>query len=148
MIIARMPALVANGFASLILLVLLISVKKRQTRFMPHDQQLFIWMLETNLILLALDAGTVLLNGQTFAGARLLNLLCTTGYYVADPMMAYLYIRYCDIKMGVAFEKRHRLRWLYRLPLLINFVLSILSVWYPIMFWVNEQNLYSRAPYL
>ena len=148
MILNQMPAIVANGFALMILLVLLINVKRRQTRFMPHDQQLFVWMLETNLILLMLDAGTVLLNGQTFAGARLLNLICTTGYYAADPIMAYLYIRYCDIKMGVSYEKQHQLQWFYRLPLLINLVLAILSVWHPILFWLNEQNVYSRAPYL
>ena len=148
MILTQMPAIVADGFAVLILLVLLISVKRRQTRFMPHDQQLFVWMLETNLLLLVLDAGTMILNGRVFPGARTLNLICTAGYYAADPMMAYLYIRYCDIKMGVPYEKRRQLRWLYRSPLIINLLLTILSIWYPIMFRLSEQNVYSRAPFL
>ncbi len=93
-------AIFMNVFALVILLILLIDSGNQQHRFLMKDQVLFKWMLILNILILIVDAATWVLNGQTFAGARTLNVLLTTVFYILDPVMSFLYICYCDLKIG------------------------------------------------
>jgi len=148
MVHAWMPAVIVNAFAILILLILLVDIGQKQRRFRLRDQKLFQWMLVNNIVILILDAGTWVLNGQTFEGARTLNLFFTTAFYIVDPVMSLLYIAYCDIKIGTPPEKRRRLSYLYCVPLAINLVLALASIWHPLLFNIRGDNVYVRGPLL
>lgn len=143
-----MPAIVVNSFALSVLIILLVDFSLKQNRMLLPDQSLYRWMILLNITLLLLDSGTWLLNGQTFPQARLLNLFCTTAYYCLTPMMSLLYVRLCDIKLGVPPAERERMRLFYYIPLVLNFVLSIASVRYSLLFHVSADNVYSRGSLL
>ena len=141
-------AVITNTFALIVLLIMFFNATGKYRRFRLTDQTLFQWMLITNMLILLFDAGTWVLNGTTFYGARVLNIFCTASFYILDPVMSLLYIIYCDIKLGVPIAKRRRLMVWYSLPVLINLVLSLLSIRYGILFRIEADNTYTRAPFL
>ncbi len=143
-----LPAICVNVFGLTVLLVLLMDFSARGTRFMLSDQRLFYWILITNIVILVLDSGTWLLNGCTFAGARLLNLAFTTAYYMMTPMMSLLYLLFCEVKLGVPKARRQALLPLYLIPMGVNFVLSIMSIWGSYLFHIGEDNVYTRGSLL
>lgn len=143
-----MPSLFVNTFAAIILLVILVDVTHKQNRFMLDDQLLFVLLVVVNLVLLISDTATFMLNGQTFQGARGLNLLSTMVYYACTPIMSLLYLCFCDVKLGVPLEKRKHYALLYSLPGMINLLLTVLSVQGHYLFRLSEDNLYSRGSLL
>ena len=148
MLQAWVPAVIVDIFGLMILLVLLIEVMAKSKRFQMDDQRLFFGMLLTNLIMLILDMGTWVLDGQTFPGAYSINLFITTAYYIINPVMSFLYLCYSDIKLGVSQKTRHRLVRIYLLPILINFVLAILSIRGSYLFHIGADNVYQRGSLL
>ncbi len=143
------PAVSLDTFCLVILIILAADIKKKkQHRFPLPDQTLYFWMLITNMIMLLLDCGAFLFDGQTFPGARTLNLAVTTAFYALNPLMSLLYLCYCDVKLNVSKKKiMRRLPW-YCAPLAFSIVLSGLSIRYPLLFWIGENNFYSRGPLL
>lgn len=148
MVQAWLPAVIANTFAIMVLFVMLIDFSRKQHRFRMKDQRVFHWMLITNIVILLLDAGTWVLNRQTFLGARTLNIFFTTAFYCLDPLMSLLYILYCEIKIGTRSDRRKFLTRLYSIPFLINFVLSLISIRASLMFRIGPDNVYSRGSLL
>ncbi|MCE5344326.1 MAG: GGDEF domain-containing protein [Eubacteriales bacterium] len=138
-------AVFINSFAIIILLILLIDSRRKQHRFVLKDQALFQWMLVVNILILILDAFTWVLNGQNFPGARTLNLLFTTTYYICNPVMSLLYICYCEIKIGTASGRRKRLALLYSVPLVFNLILSVISIRRGLLFNIGSDNVYTRG---
>lgn len=143
-----MPAVGVNALALSVLLVLLVAVLGRGRRFLLNDQRVFLWMLLTNIVMLALDTGTWVLNGQMFAGARTLNLIVTTGYYALDPLMSLLYLLFCDIKLGVPKARRRQLLPFYLIPITVNLLLSLLSLNGSYLFHIDAANRYARGSLL
>ena len=141
-------ALIVNGFAILCLLILLVNFDRKQRRFILKDQLIFRYMLLTNIVMLLLDAGTWVLDGMSFAGARDLNLAVTAAYYALNPLMSVLYALFCDVKIGTPPDTRRRLLYVYLLPISVNLVLTVLSLWSPLLFRIGPDNVYSRAPFL
>ena len=148
MIDLGMPALSVNTLALLILLVLLGEVKARSSRFLLIDQRLFAAMLFTNIAMLVLDTGTWLLDGRMFPGARTLNMVVTASYYALDPLMAFLYLYYCDVKISVPKARRLKLLPLYLAPFAVNLVLTLLSIRGGYLFRIGADNHYSRGSLL
>jgi len=143
-----MPAIITNTFAIIILLILLVDFGQKQRRFVLKDQVVFHWMLINNILILVLDAGTWLLNRQTFPGARALNVFFTTAFYIVNPVMSLLYIFFTDLKLGVPPERRRRLLPLYCIPVAVNLVLALVSTRVPLLFNIHENNVYERGPLL
>lgn len=143
------PAVSLDTFCLVILIILAADIKmKKQHRFPLPDQTLYFWMLITNMIMLLLDCGAFLFDGQTFLGARTLNLAVTTTFYALNPLMSLLYLCYCDVKLNVPKKEiMRRLPW-YCAPLALSIVLSGLSIRYPLLFWIGENNFYSRGSLL
>ncbi len=141
-------AVVANGFAMIVLLTMLLDFHGKQRRFLLRDQVIFKWMLILNLVILALDAGTYVLNGQTFAGARTQNLLITTAFYILNPLMSVLYAMFCDVRLKTPARIQRRLTWLYWLPVAVNTVFALLSVRYSLLFRIDANNVYNRGSML
>jgi diguanylate cyclase (GGDEF)-like protein len=142
------PPVSVNALGLAVLLVLLVNIKARGSRFLVSDQRLFMWMLVVNIAMLVLDAGTWLLNGQRFAGARALNLAVTAAYYALDPLMSLLYLIYCDNKLGVPRTARRKLLPLYLLPIAVNLVLTVLSIQGSYLFHIGADNRYARGSLL
>ncbi len=143
-----MPAAIANTFAIVTLFILLIDFGQRRQRFLLRDQRLFKWILVDNIVILFFDLGTWVLNGQTFEGARALNLFFTTAYYIMNPVMSLLYASFCEIKLCTPVWKRRMLLIAYSVPVVINLVLSLISIRHPLLFNIRADNVYERGPLL
>ncbi|HNW87886.1 MAG TPA: GGDEF domain-containing protein [Candidatus Limiplasma sp.] len=148
MIQSWLPAVAADVFAMAILAIILLNFSIRQKRLVLPDQILFHQMLIANIVLLFLDSGTWLLNGQTFQGAYVLNLLCTVCYYLLTPLMSVLYCAFCDVKMNVPLFIRKRLIGLYSVLLPINAVFVLLSIRHGLLFSLGTDNVYRRGSML
>ncbi len=142
------PGVSIDTFALIILIMMAADMKKKQLRFPLPDQKLYFWMLITNIVMLLLDCGAFLLEGQAFPDARALNLAVTTTFYALNPLISLLYLCYCDVKLNVPRKKILRLLPLYCAPLAINIVLSVLSIHYGLLFHIGQNNVYSRGSLL
>jgi diguanylate cyclase (GGDEF)-like protein len=148
MIQSWMPAVITNAFAIVALSILLFNFGHKRRRFLLRDQRIYVWMLINNIVILFLDAGTWVINGQSFPGARAMNLLFTTAFYALNPAMSLLYVCFCEIKLGTPAGKSKRLLQLYSVPIAVNLALTLASLWHPLLFNIRPDNVYERGSLL
>lgn len=135
-----------NLFALAIMLVLIISVKIKKNKLL-RDQRLFIAMVLNNALLLILDIAMFFLNGIQGQHIRVLISIVTVLYYVFTVLICalwYLYVNYYILRNKELLRKRIIS---ISLPLVIVFILSIISVFREVVFFIDENNVYHRGKY-
>ena len=132
-------------FAIILLCFLLYTFRRGRARHVLSDENLFIGMLFVNLALLTLDCASTLLDGHTGAAAAAWNRAIACAFYALSPMMSYFYVLYCEIKLGVSPDTFARRMRTYLMPVLLNLVLSISSLFAPVIFWIDNNNRYQRG---
>ncbi|MDD3243257.1 MAG: GGDEF domain-containing protein [Eubacteriales bacterium] len=140
-----MEYLQVNVVCALFLALLLISFRRKSSDIFLSDRRLFEWMLMLNIVILAFDSFTWVLDGSSFSGAKALNRFVTVVYYSLNAGMGLLYLLYCEVKTGVSHQELGRRIVIYLLPVIANIVLSILSLYVPLFFRLDEANRYHRG---
>lgn len=135
-----------NLFAILLICVMLAGLHRRGVNRFLADQQVFKWLLVSNLVTLLLDSATCLLDGQVFPGAHALGVAATFGYYAMNPVMGLLYLVYCEVKLGVGRERLRRELPFYCVPLVLHLALTAASLFQPVLFALAPDNGYQRGP--
>ena len=79
----------------LAILLIVLFGQQRTGRGSP-DQRYFSALVLSGIAMLALDVFMWLLDGRTFPLARALLSVVTAAYYLATPLVAYFWLRYCD----------------------------------------------------
>ncbi len=136
-----------NSFGILILIILLgnMHIKHRAATF---DQQLFTAVMSLGIVMLVLDTLMFLLDGKTFPSALPLNYVVTTLYYICQPLICVTWALYADYKLN---EKLKRFRVVFiaaAVIIVVNTLLSLLSIKYDIYFTIDANNVYSRGQHL
>ncbi len=133
-----------NAFGIAILLLLLY-FGRRFGRTRSADQRLYSRILLIGILVMALDAGMWLLDGAQFEGARVLNLIVSTLYFVVVPFISYAWLLFCDYKVyGDETALRSRMRF-YIIPAMLNVALMIVNINWPCVFSIDSAARYSRG---
>jgi diguanylate cyclase (GGDEF)-like protein len=135
-----------NLFAVCVLLIMLWTFHKRGADRFLSDQRLFVWMLSVNTVLLLLDSGACLLNGNITFPALVANRIFTCGFFALQPMMVYLYLLYCNVKCNVPWPVLRRRALAAGIPAALYFLLAVLSLFEPLLYELDAANRYHRGP--
>lgn len=135
-----------NVIATTILLLIFLNIRHRNEKYLI-DQKLYLALLSFNVLILITDTFTWVLDGQNTRFFRILLLFVTTLYYILNPVICMMWSLYIDFQIC---RDENRLKKLFPpmlIPILFNTVISILSVFYPIMFYIDANNVYHRGKY-
>lgn len=133
-------------FGMLILLLMLVNFGSKSSRKRELDDFIFTGMLLVNSALLFADMLTWALVGMPGEGARTLNFFSNTVYYVLQPFMCLFWVIYCEYKLHESTQKIRKRLIIYAIPLLVSIVMVALNSAEPILFLIDENNIYIRGP--
>ena len=139
--------LTINGIGILLILLMLVNFGTRTIMSRSIDDGMFTTMLYFNLFLLITDSLMWILNGNPFLAAGVVLRIDTVLYYVLQPAICFVWFLYCEYKLHGDTRKiiRH-LPWL-AIPATAAAVLSVVSLYRPVFFYIDRQNNYGRADF-
>lgn len=122
-------------------LILQSGVMRKRGR---RDDRLFFMLLVADFFVAVFESVSYLADGKDFYGARFLNGVGITIFYLFFGLFSYLWLRYTDERFfnGNTFISRHKL--LVALPMIIMMILLICNLFGRFIFWVDENNGYHR----
>lgn len=136
---------VTNGVGVFILLMLLYVSRTRTLRRRMEDR-LFSAMVIGVMAGCILEAFSYAIDGQTFAGARILNYIANTYLYTANLLLPLCVLAYFDLGL---YGDRRRLWECYKPQIIIAAVMitiTLVNLFVPLVFWISEGNVYERRP--
>ncbi len=139
--------LTINGVGIIILVLMLVNFGMSIYKKPETDDRIFRYMIYTNIVLLISDTLMWALVGYPNKFMRIGNEIATSIYFIAQPVMCFLWLVYCEYKIVGKFYPLRKKIPFYLIPVFILTALTIASYFYPIVFTINAQNVYTRAPY-
>lgn len=128
-----------------LLILLIVAFSQRRMGLSSARQRSFHSLLWSCGLMLALDTALWLLNGRTFPGARPLLCAVSTAYYAFAPLVAYFWLRYCDLHIYADPQRLRRRRGAYLAPFALNAALCLPSAWTGWVFYVDAANVHHRG---
>lgn len=133
-----------NIFALVFLLLIYLNVHHRGEKYL-YEQKVFLVMLGLNAALLVLDTLQWLLNGKPGVFLRIVSVLIATVYCALTPVPCFFWSIYADYQV-YGDEKRIKKLFLpMAIPLFINLIFALLSVFYGFSFQIDQNNVYHRG---
>ena len=141
--------LVAIGVADYIGFILLVAmlVSSKIRRAAPRDEfKLFTIIAFLSAIACVVDYFVFFCDGKTQLWARLINHAGNTYSFVANPIFAMSWCIYTDLKL---YHSRGRIKRIYKfvmIPGLILVLLTMVNIFVPVIYYLDELNVYHRLP--
>lgn len=135
----------ADLFAAAILTILYCSVFRDSGKRLFH-QQLFLTLLLFTIGVLFIDAVTWLMDGASGPGMRILHLFCLEVYFMLCPMPMLFWSLYAHSQLHGDRSRTKRLLLPLLIPVLLNAILVITSLFTNSMFSVSLNNVYRHGP--
>jgi diguanylate cyclase (GGDEF)-like protein len=130
----------------LIELIILIFMYNNITHTVKNfSQRLLRYLLIVIMLYTLFDVGMYLIQGEFFTAARILNYAFCMLFFLAIPLVGFIYLLYCDSKVYddvAGFRKRIVY---YSIPLAVNTLAVLSTPFTNIIFYINDQNIYSRG---
>jgi len=136
---------VANGTGIFILIILLFVSHAKILRDREEDR-LYSIMCYGVIIGCFCEAFSYTIDGHVFAGSRILNYIANTYLYSFNLLLPLVVIFYVDLGL---YEKRSRLWQKYKTQIIVGIAmvsLNIVNFFVPIIYYIDENNVYSRRP--
>lgn len=118
------------------------SVKNKET-----NQKLFMAELFVNGLLLIFELLLNILNGKTYPYAREILTLVVAVFYTLNPVVGFLWVLYIHSLINYKKISFNKTAIILSIPIIFNFILSMVSIFYPIMFYIDAGNIYNRGPF-
>ncbi|WP_411678330.1 GGDEF domain-containing protein [Caproicibacter sp.] len=133
-----------NSFAFAFLFVIFLNIRNKGQKYF-YDQRIFLTILALNAVLLVLDTLQWILIGKPGAVLRILSLLTATVYCAMTPFPCFFWSLYADYQI-YKDEDRIKKRFVpMAIPLILNLLLTLLSVFYGFLFVIDQNNIYHRG---
>lgn len=134
-----------NVIGIIILLFLLSNFNKNRRKNTPIDQKIFNTIMILILLVFLFDSGMWLFDGNP--KFRMLNILVTTGYYLLNPVICFVWLLYTDYKIFESKAELGKRFAFYALPAVICTIMSLCSPFTGWYFVISRENQYIRGPY-
>jgi hypothetical protein len=128
------------------IILLLFYLNQRRSGCYAMDDRLFNTVLLCGAFVLLLDGVLWLLDGVVYPGGRALLFALTSVSYVVNPLIAMLWVSYCDLRVFSSERGLKSRMPLYAFPLLANVGLVIINFFTPAAFSVDAGCSYHREP--
>lgn len=133
------------AFSLFVLTVLFVYSQKKQNIFFV-GQLYFQLILVTVAIILISDLLMWMCDGNRFSTSKVLHICASLVYFSLSSVPSFLFVLYTCARLRCDSCSIKRLMPLLLLPLVVNFVLTILSPWLGLFFKISDANVYSRGP--
>lgn len=136
-----------NLFAIAILFVIALNMRGQGGRYL-FDQKLFLMLLSISALLLALDSCMRVLNGRPGEHIRLWYTLAIVLYNILNPIICTIWYYYVDYYVYGDKARITKILFPLFLPIAINTVLSVASIFSNIYFIFDENNVYDQGRFI
>ncbi|CDX00057.1 hypothetical protein SDC9_13198 [bioreactor metagenome] len=136
-----------NFFAMTILCVIFLNMRRPDRQY-SLDQKLFFLLISANILLLLLDSMLWILDGKPGSLAKTLSIASIIAYNTLNPVICMIWYYYVDFYIHSSKERLTKVLFPILLPVLINLVLSVASVFTNIYFIFDENNVYHRGRFI
>lgn len=136
-----------NIFAAAILSILFLSIHKDSSRRL-YRQRLFLLLLLFTITSLCADTISLLVDGAQGQGMRTLNVISAEVYYLLCPIPCLLWTLYASYQIHNDERRIKKLLLPLLIPVLINSVLAVMSLFNDIFFTIGSDNIRQRGPAL
>lgn len=130
-----------------IVILLLFFLNQKRSRSFALGERMFSCVTIIGIGILLMDGVLWLLDGQVYPGGHTISMLLTTFSFCINPMVAYAWLLYCDLRV-FSDEKQlvRRARW-YALPLVLHVGMLLANLFTPLVFTIDAQNVYHRETF-
>ncbi|HWT74452.1 MAG TPA: GGDEF domain-containing protein [Mobilitalea sp.] len=135
-----------NAIAFTILLLIYLNIRNKVDNKLS-EQKLFLRLLAYTALILIFDTFMWVLDGRTSPISRSLLIFTTTVYYILNPVICMIWAIYIDFQVNHDSNRIRKLLNFLSIPVVINTVLSILSLFSNIYFYIDRNNVYHRGHY-
>lgn len=133
-------------YALLLLFVLYANMFRRDRTYLP-DHKLFFCLWASVAIMLCLDSIQWIIDGTDGRFAYYVNLIGDALYYIIHPIPCALFYIYARYQIKMDFRKTTLLELYIVIPVVVNAILAIMSLFNGMYFYVDDQNYYHRGDY-
>lgn len=138
--------IIANCIGFLILMVLLISSYLVRQRKLLSDRVFYLMSVITAFSCIA-EMSAFILDGYTFSGARPLSFFLDSITYVNNIFVSILWALYVDLRLYNNKEHAKKTAVIICPPAIIGLIGIIVNLKVPIIFSLNEKNIYHREAF-
>lgn len=111
------------------------------------QDSLFVMLLVCALALLSLDFFLIVLSGRVYPASQVVLSLIAFLFYLLTPLPGYFYFLYVD-QLDKRWEKiPHKIGLLGAIPLLLNAVIAVYSLFNGMVFSIDASSTYTRGRY-
>jgi len=136
---------VSNGAALLLLSLLAVQTRKNKKTFLPNEN-LFICMVQILAFQCLLESFIFWVDGKGFTGARPLNILTNTLYFLLNALLPYIWTLYADYRVMGNVKRLKKISLIFFIPVAIAQAFIITSPFTNLIFSVSDDNVYHREP--
>lgn len=135
----------ANAAAFFLLLIVKLHMNTQMEGRGLLDTKILRVMINLTMFQCVWDSLVFWVDGQTFAGARVLNIIGNVIYYTLNGVIAYFWPLFTEYKLTNNYKKVKKLAGILAIPLVISSALIASSPFTGIIFTVSEDNIYARS---
>jgi len=133
-----------NCFGLAVLLLIFLNIRRHINRYLL-DQKLFLSLIFTTAMILVLDMFMWLFDGMPGILVRIAYLIVTVSYYVLNPLICVLWYFYTDYYINRSKPHLGKVLLPMLAPVFVNLILSVLSTYGNVLFYIDGDNLYHRG---
>lgn len=130
-------------FSLIILIIVLINNFKRKT-YETIDQRIYNSLVLANIIVAFVDGIAWFVDQKTFVGAVELNKISNALLYALSPLCGLLWAMFVHFKIYKDEKKLKSFAILTSIPFWMNFIVSFLSIFLGIYFFIGPGNTFQR----
>lgn len=137
---------IANGTGVFVLLMLLYVSRARILRDTLEDR-VYTAMVFGVMLGCCMEALSYAIDGQVFAGARILNYIANTYLFCANLMLSFCVLAYVDLGL---YGDPKRIWKHYKPQIIIGAIMiavNIVNFFVPVSYDITDQNVYERRPF-
>jgi len=136
-----------NCFAIAILFVIVLNMRRQDGHY-SFDQKLFLMLVAVNMLLLSFDMIMRVLDGSPGDHIRWLYISAIVLYNILNPIICMIWYYYVDYYVYGSKGRIAKVWFSILLPVFINAVLSVASIFFNIYFTFDENNIYHRGRFI
>ena len=137
---------IANGTGVFVLLMLLYVSRARILRDTLEDR-VYTAMVFGVMLGCFMEAFSYTVDGQVFAGARVLNYIANTYLFCANLLLPFCVLVYVDLGL---YGDPKRIWKRYKPQIIIGAIMlamNIVNFFVPVSYYITDQNVYERRPF-
>lgn len=135
----------ANAAAFFLLLIVKLHMNTQMEGRGLLDTKILRVMINLTMFQCIWDSLVFWVDGQTFAGARTLNIIGNVIYYTLNGTIAYFWPLFTEYKLTNNYKRVKKLAGILAIPLVVSSALIVSSPFTGIIFTVSEDNIYARS---